>query len=113
MKEASEVEANTVGEALGAMTTSHPGLRDHLYVDQKRLRSFVNVYVNDADIRYASQLDTVLEDGDIVTIVPAIAGGAKAPFGVERPGHQTRLMLSAVESGGIDQPDAKWYLVSN
>ncbi len=71
-----EVEAKTAGEALERLTSEHSELRRHLYNDEKRLRNFVNVYVNDEDIRHADGPDTQLKDGDSVMIVPSIAGGA-------------------------------------
>lgn len=71
-----EVEATTAGEALNDLTTVHPELRRHLYSDQQTLRSFVNVYVNDEDIRHQAGVDTAIKDGDTMMIVPSIAGGA-------------------------------------
>jgi len=71
-----EVEATTAGEALERLTTTHAELRKHLYNDQNALRNFVNVYVNDEDIRHAQGQDTPVKDGDTVMIIPAIAGGA-------------------------------------
>ena len=65
----------TVGEVLGALTTQHPDLRRHLYNDEGKLRSFVNVYLNDEDIRYLSKDATPVKDGDTLSIVPSIAGG--------------------------------------
>ncbi len=70
------VEATTVDEALAGLTTSHPELRRHLYDAQNALRSFVNVYVNDEDIRHRLGGKTPLQEGDSVMIVPSIAGGA-------------------------------------
>src|ERR1051325_7484405 len=70
------VEAGTVGEALDKITGEHAELRRHLYSEQGALRNFVNVYVNDDDIRHAQRLDTPVKDGDTVSIIPAIAGGA-------------------------------------
>jgi molybdopterin converting factor small subunit len=70
-----EVAANTVGEALSSLVAQHGDLRRHLYQDDGRLRSFVNVYVNDDDIRYLQKEATPLRDGDTVSIVPSIAGG--------------------------------------
>jgi adenylyltransferase/sulfurtransferase len=70
-----EVTAKTVGEALGSLIALHGELRRHLYQDDGRLRSFVNVYVNDDDIRYLQKEQTPLRDGDTVSIVPSIAGG--------------------------------------
>ena len=72
---ASAVEARTIGEALDSLTTRYTELRKHLYSDQNALRSFVNIYVNDEDIRHAQRLETPVKDGDTVMIVPSIAGG--------------------------------------
>ncbi len=66
----------TVGEVLQALTTQYGELRRHLYNDEGKLRSFVNVYVNDDDIRYLDKEATALKDGDTVSIVPSIAGGS-------------------------------------
>jgi adenylyltransferase/sulfurtransferase len=70
------VEAGTVGEALEKVTGEHAELRRHLYGEQNVLRNFVNVYVNDEDIRHTQRLETPVKDGDTVSIIPAIAGGA-------------------------------------
>jgi adenylyltransferase/sulfurtransferase len=70
-----EVEAGTAGEALTGLTSRYTELRRHLYDDQNALRSFVNVYVNDEDVRHQSGSDTKLKDGDTLMIVPSIAGG--------------------------------------
>src|SRR5215207_7348837 len=70
------VEAATAGEALERVTTEHAELRRHLYNDQNALRNFVNVYVNDEDIRHTGGAATPVKDGDTVLIVPSIAGGA-------------------------------------
>lgn len=70
-----EVGGGTVGEVLQALTTQYGDLRKHLYTDEGKLRSFVNVYVNDEDIRYLQKDKTALKDGDVVSIVPSIAGG--------------------------------------
>src|SRR5438045_6170103 len=72
------VEARTVGEALDKVTGEHAELRRHLYGEHGALRNFVNVYVNDQDIRAAQRLETPLKEGDTISIVPAIAGGAAA-----------------------------------
>ncbi|HEY4839936.1 MAG TPA: MoaD/ThiS family protein [Candidatus Acidoferrales bacterium] len=70
-----ELKAASVGEALRALTTEFADLRKHLYTDDGKIRSFVNVYVNDEDIRYLEKENTPLKDGDTVSIVPSIAGG--------------------------------------
>jgi adenylyltransferase/sulfurtransferase len=71
-----EVEAKTAGEALDVLTSTHSALRRHLYNDQNTLRNFVNVYLNDEDIRHSSGPNTPVKDGDTLMIVPSIAGGA-------------------------------------
>jgi molybdopterin converting factor small subunit len=70
-----ELNARTIGEALGSLTTEFSELRKHLYTDDGRIRSFVNVYLNDEDIRYLEKENTPLKDGDTISIVPSIAGG--------------------------------------
>ncbi len=71
-----EVEARTTGEALEKMLGAHGELRQHLYNEGGALRNFVNVYVGDEDIRQTGRLETPVKDGDVISIVPAIAGGA-------------------------------------
>ncbi|MGA9566805.1 MAG: ubiquitin-like small modifier protein 1 [Candidatus Korobacteraceae bacterium] len=70
-----DVEATTVGEALNALTSTYPDLRRHLYSDDGKLRAFVNVYLNDEDIRYLQKDETTVKSGDTLSIVPSIAGG--------------------------------------
>ena len=70
-----DVPAGTVGEALNALTSAYPDLRKHLYNDQGELRAFVNVYLNDEDVRYLQKEQTTVKDGDTLSIVPSIAGG--------------------------------------
>jgi len=71
-----EVKGKTVGEAMTALVATHPDLRRHLYTEDGKLRAFVNRYVNDEDIRYLQKEATALSDGDNISIVPSIAGGA-------------------------------------
>lgn len=71
-----QVEGKTVGELLQNLTTKYSELRNHLYNEDGQLRSFVNVYVNDDDIRYLDKEATSVKDGDTVSIVPSVAGGA-------------------------------------
>jgi adenylyltransferase/sulfurtransferase len=73
-----ELAGATVGEVLGALTSTHTELRRHLYNDEGKLRSFVNVYLNDEDIRYMQKDATPVKDGDTISIVPSIAGGSTA-----------------------------------
>lgn len=70
-----DVHGATVGEAMNALVAQHPELRKHLYTDDGKLRAFVNLYVNDEDIRYLQKEATTLKDGDNISIVPSIAGG--------------------------------------
>jgi len=74
-------EAASVGELLRQLTSQHAELRKHLFADDGRLRSFVNVYVNDRDIRQLAQQETRVAAGDTVSIIPSIAGGTSAPVG--------------------------------
>src|SRR6195256_4054736 len=74
-KDAVEAEGKTVGELLVDLTTRHAGLKAHLYNDQGKLRSFVNVYVNDEDIRYLQKEETPVNASDTVSIIPSVAGG--------------------------------------
>ena len=71
-----EVDGKTVGELLVNLTSQYADLRKHLYTEEGRLRSFVNVYVNDDDIRYLDREQTPLKPGDTISIVPSVAGGA-------------------------------------
>ena len=64
-----------MGEALAGLVSQHPDLKRHLYTDEGKLRAFVNVYVNDEDMRYLQKEATALKDGDTISIVPSIAGG--------------------------------------
>jgi adenylyltransferase/sulfurtransferase len=73
-----EATGATVGEVLGVLTTRYPELKKHLYNDEGKLRSFVNIYLNDEDIRYIKKDATPVEPGDTLSIVPSIAGGARA-----------------------------------
>jgi len=75
-QDAVEAEGKTVGELLASLTSKYGDLRRHLYSDDGKLRSFVNVYVNDDDIRYLEREATALKAGDVVSIVPSVAGGA-------------------------------------
>jgi len=75
-KDAVEANGKTVGELLADLTTKHSGLKAHLYNQEGKLRSFVNIYVNDEDIRYLQKEQTPVSAGDTVSIIPSVAGGA-------------------------------------
>ena len=70
-----EAKASSVAEMIDNLNATHPGLKDRLCDDKGELRRFVNIYVNEEDIRFLKGKDTSLKDGDEVSIVPAIAGG--------------------------------------
>src|SRR5215203_5550734 len=86
-----QVSGATVGELLADLTRQFEGLRKHLYTDEGRLRSFVNIYVNDEDIRYLQKEQTAVKDGDTLSIIPSVAGGSSAAVDHELPS------LSAME----------------
>jgi len=83
-----EVRAATVGEALSDLLRQHPDLRRHLYTEDGKLRAFVNVYLNDEDVRYLQKDATSIKDSDNISIVPSIAGGVD-------PGSPEQTMSSA------------------
>lgn len=69
------VEGATVGEALAALDTAHPGFAERLYDESGALRRFVNVFLAEDDIRFLSGVDSPVTDGQTISIVPAVAGG--------------------------------------
>ena len=69
------VDGATVGEIIESLEAAHPGLKERLCDDAGEIRRFVNVYVNDEDVRFLEGRATALKDGDELSIVPAIAGG--------------------------------------
>jgi molybdopterin/thiamine biosynthesis adenylyltransferase/rhodanese-related sulfurtransferase/molybdopterin converting factor small subunit len=79
-----ELEAASVGELLERLTREYAALRRHLFADDGRLRSFVNVYVNDRDIRHLNQHQTPVAPGDTVSIIPSIAGGTAVGVGAQQ-----------------------------
>ena len=80
-QETVEVAGQTVNEVLANLTTQYADLRKHLFTEEGRLRSFVNVYVNDEDIRYLSKESTGVKETDVISIVPSIAGGLSVQIG--------------------------------
>jgi molybdopterin synthase sulfur carrier subunit len=70
-----EVKAGTIGTAIAELQSQYPGIKDRLVDESGGIRRFVNVYVNEEDIRFLENLETTLKDGDEVSIIPAIAGG--------------------------------------
>lgn len=80
-----EVEGGTVGDALKDLTRRFPALERHLYNEQGALRSFVNVFLNDEDVRHLGRDATAVKPGDTLSIIPSIAGGAGGREGGDRP----------------------------
>ena len=76
-KDTVEVAGRTIGDVLETLTTHYPDLRKNLFNEEGKLRSFVNVYLNDEDIRYLGKEATHVNDDDTISIVPSIAGGAR------------------------------------
>jgi molybdopterin converting factor small subunit len=72
------VEGSTVGEVLSQLVVSYPGLAGQVLTDDGSLHRFVNVYVNDDDVRYLDNLSTAVTSSDVISILPAVAGGATA-----------------------------------
>lgn len=103
-------EGRTVQELLEALERKFPGVKERLYDETGQLRRFVNIYVNDEDIRFAQGLETSVKQGDEVSIVPAIAGGEETPITRTRPlgshGGPGRggIGASAFSTGGAHRP---------
>ena len=70
-----EVNGSTVGEIIGELQTRYPGFQERLLDEKGQIRRFVNIYVNEEDVRFLKNQDTPLNEGDEVSIIPAIAGG--------------------------------------
>src|SRR2546426_3502357 len=92
-QDAVDASGATVGELLADLTRRHSGLKAHLYNDQGKLRSFVNVYVNGEDIRYLQKEQTPVSAGDTVSIIPSVAGG------VEEKGYGPSSTSAVAEKG--------------
>ena len=75
-KDTVDAPGKTVGEALSSLTSQYSDLRRHLYTDDGKLRAFVNVYLNDEDVRVLDGLDTAVGESDTLVILPAMAGGS-------------------------------------
>ena len=71
------LEGATVGDVLGRLVEDHPGVREQVFTSDGTLHRFLNVYVNDDDVRYTGGLQTAVAPGDEVTLLPAVAGGAR------------------------------------
>ena len=95
-----ELDGTTIGELMSNLTTKFGGLKQHLFNDEGRLRSFVNVYVNDEDIRYLQKDQTPLKAGDTVSIIPSVAGGAR-----RRPRLRRRRSRAGGPAGAVGRRD--------
>ena len=93
-RDAVELEAGSVGELLDRLTGQHAELKPHLFATDGRLRSFVNVYVNDRDIRQLAQRETPVQSGDTVSIIPSIAGGTAVADVLPKLSHEEILRYS-------------------
>jgi molybdopterin converting factor small subunit len=96
-----EVKAGTVGDALNDLIAQHPDLRRHLYTDDGKLRAFVNVYLNDEDIRYLQKEATAVGDSDNISIVPSIAGGSPNADELKNPRSAEVLSSSTTLCSGM------------
>jgi MoaD family protein len=70
-----DIQAKTVSEAMVELTTTYPALEKHLFTDEGELRAYVNLFLNNEDIRHLDGVETKLTDGDRLMIIPSIAGG--------------------------------------
>jgi sulfur-carrier protein len=70
-----DIQGSSIAEIIDNLGTAHPGIKERLYDEQGEIRRFINIYVNEEDIRFLTGKDTPLKDGDEVSIIPAIAGG--------------------------------------
>ncbi|MEM1946131.1 MAG: ubiquitin-like small modifier protein 1 [Candidatus Caldarchaeum sp.] len=91
-----EVEGLTVGEVLNKLVQRFTGLQKHLFTEAGSVRSFVNVFLNDEDIRYLEGMQTKIKDGDVIYIIPSIAGG----MSVAQPASITRKLGRTVKEHG-------------
>lgn len=75
-KDQVDVDAATVGEAIGQLVAEHADLKPHLYTEDGKLRTFVNIFLNDEDVRFLDKQNTPVKAGDHLSIIPSIAGGS-------------------------------------
>jgi len=92
------LEGSTVGDVLRTLAEANPALQRHLFTAEGRLRNFVTVYLNDTDIRYLAREATPLSDGDVVSIVPAVAGGAPTARGKAARARPRSRTVSSTET---------------
>jgi molybdopterin converting factor small subunit len=98
-QEAVDMDAPTVAAALDGLTEAHPELRKHLFTPEGKVRAFVNLYLNDDDVRYLPGKEaTAVSAADSLSIIPSIAGGA-LPAGQTAPGRKGRTTKSTERIG--------------
>jgi sulfur-carrier protein len=71
-----QAKGATVREIIDQLETDHPGLRSAILAEEGQIHRFINIYLNDEDVRFSGALETPVADGDVVSILPAVAGGA-------------------------------------
>ena len=96
-QDAVDATGATVGELLADLTKKHAGLKAHLYNEQGKLRSFVNIYVNDEDIRYLQKEETAVKEDDTLSIIPSVAGGTHSATEVVSGSNRTLPELTNEE----------------
>jgi len=99
-KDAVDADGATVGELLADLTKKHSGLKAHLFNEQGKLRSFVNIYLNDEDIRYLQKEETKVSSADTISIIPSVAGGVETILDRDRG---TRVKNSTGGGAGADR----------
>ncbi len=78
------VDGKTIGEVLKDLENKYPGIKDRIFDEAGTVRRFVNIYINEEDIRFLKNLESAVKDGDEISIVPAIAGGKTAPRAIKK-----------------------------
>jgi molybdopterin synthase sulfur carrier subunit len=118
-----KAQGRTVGEVLLWLTETYPGLKERLRDEQGEVRRFINIYVNDEDIRFIQNLETPLKEGDQISIIPAIAGGSSLrrrltltfpPKLIKEPviyniGHQFKLVTN-IRSANVSE-NVGWVIL--
>lgn len=99
-----ELEGGTVGDVLQQLVDQFPALRDQLFTADGELNRFVNVYLNEEDVRYLSELDTPAGGRDTIVVLPAMAGGAV--HGTVFPAGGNTVLPAA---GNVDATAGRWY----
>jgi sulfur-carrier protein len=94
-KDTVDVNAATIAAALDELTATYPDLRKHLFTSEGKLRAFVNIYLNDEDVRYLPEKDaTKVSPTDTLSIIPSIAGGCQAALTEAKPAPNRRVEVS-------------------